>query len=188
MRQASSTTHAEIAPGVSGRDDDEDGSSSGSGSGSEDSDSDAEVEVSPKKGKRAREDPPPTPKASRHKKVTVDTELLMLVPRCGKRSKIDTARIIFEEEKVRKLADADPIPDDAAMAGREFRYESRANEALERLFGFIGNKMIPSKPPKDEKALAADGGRHLQRSQRGGTRRQRRRQRAGEGEARSAGG
>ena len=132
---------------------DEDGSSSGSGSGSENSDSDTEVEASPKKGKRAREDPPPAPKASRHKKVTEDTELLMLVPRCGTLSKIDTARIIFEEEKVRKLADADPIPDDAAMAGREFRYESRANEALERLFGFIGTKMVPSKPPKDERAL-----------------------------------
>jgi hypothetical protein len=52
----------------------------------------------------------------------------MFVTRCGTLSKIETARIIFEEEK---LADVDPIPDDAAMAGREFRYESRANEALE---------------------------------------------------------
>ena len=66
----------------------------------------------------------------------------MFVTRCGTLSKIETARIIFEEEK---LADVDPIPDDAAMAGREFRYESRANEALERLLGFIGTKMVPSK-------------------------------------------
>jgi len=132
---------------------DEDGSSSGSGSGSENSDSDTEVEASPKKGKRAREDPPPAPKASRHKKVTEDTELLMFVPRCCTLSKIQTARIIFEEEKVRKLADADPIPDDATIAGREYRYESRANEALERLLGLIGTKMVPSKPPKNERAL-----------------------------------
>ena len=111
------------------------------------------VEASPKKGKRAREDLPPAPKASRHKKVTEDTELLMFVPRCRTLSKIQTARIIFEEEKVRKLADADPIPDDATIAGREYRYESRANEALERLLGLIGTKMVPSKPPKNERAL-----------------------------------
>ena len=72
----------------------------------------------------------------------------MFVPRCGTVSEIETARIIFEEEKVRKLADADPIPDDASISGSEFRYESRANEALERLLAFIGTKMVPSHPPK----------------------------------------
>ena len=135
-------------------DDDDDGSSSGSGSGSEDDDSDSEVEKAPQKRKRrAAEEPLIAPKVGKHTKVTRDSELRMFVPRCGTLSRIETARIIFEEEKVRRLADADPIPDDATMAGREFRFESRANEALQRLLGFIGTKMVPSKPPKDERAL-----------------------------------
>ena len=96
---------------------DEEGSSSGSGSGSDDDDDDTEVPASPKKRKRrAAEEPPPAPKAGKHKKVTEDSELLQFVPRCGTVSKIATARVLFEEEKVRKLADADPIPDDAQWA------------------------------------------------------------------------
>ena len=39
------------------------------------------------------------------------------------------------------------------MAGREFRYEMRCDEALERLFTVIGKRMVPIKPPKDGRAL-----------------------------------
>ena len=68
-------------------------------------------------------------------------------------TKMQTARVIFEEQKVRTLADCDDIPSDAAMAGREFRYETRCDEALERLFTVIGRRMVPVKPPKDGRAL-----------------------------------
>ena len=68
-------------------------------------------------------------------------------------TKMQTARVIFEEARVRTLADCEDIPSDAAMAGREFRYESRCDEALERLFNVIGKRMLPIKPPKDGRAL-----------------------------------
>ena len=66
---------------------------------------------------------------------------------------MQTARILFEEEKVRTLADYDPIPSDAHINRREFRFESRCNEALQRLFKIIGSHMVPTKPPKNRNAL-----------------------------------
>ena len=96
---------------------------------------------------------PPARTAGKHAKVLKCANLAALVPRCGSMTKMQTARVIFEEQKVRTLADCDDIPSDAAMAGREFRYETRCDEALERLFTVIGRRMVPVKPPKDGRAL-----------------------------------
>ena len=144
---------------VDEEDNNDDDSSSGSGSEDEDDLDDLDDRlVTPKtKRKRSLSDEPPAKtvkdKSKGSRRVSIDPDLLTLVPRCGTVSKMETARVIFEEETVRRLADADPIPDDSAIAGREFRYESRVNEALGRLLDLIGREMIPSKPPKDMKAL-----------------------------------
>jgi hypothetical protein len=115
----------------------------------------SDVAVKPIKRKRsARNEPPPAPTTNKStKQGRAEADLLSLVPRCGTVSRIETARVIFEEDKVRKLADVEPLPDDSVMAGREFRFEARANEGLGRLLDIIGRAIVPSRPPRDMRAL-----------------------------------
>ena len=97
----------------------------------------------PKKAATARPVKTPTPK----------TDLAAFVPRDGSLSALATARILFEESSVRGAAGCDELPDATSTAGREWRYEQRANDALGDLLQVIGRALVPTKPPKDEVEL-----------------------------------
>ena len=137
---------------VSGDDDDSESEDSGDELPDEQGVDSDDGDATPKRTSKKRMVPPQI-SAGKHAKVLKCANLLALVPRCGSMTKMQTARVIFEEARVRTLADCEDIPSDAAMAGREFRYESRCDEALERLFNVIGKRMLPIKPPKDGRAL-----------------------------------
>ena len=139
---------------VSGDDDDSDSEDSGDELLDEQSAEDSDDgDAAPKRAPKKRPASVPETTTGKHAKVNKYANLLALIPRCGTMTKMQTARVIFEEAKVRTLADCDDIPDDAVMAGREFRFESRCEEALERLFNVIGKRMVPVKPPKNRRAL-----------------------------------
>ena len=93
------------------------------------------------------------PASGKRPKAAEDADLAAFVPRCGTLSKLDTARIIFESVRVRKMADCEAVPSDEEAVGSEQRFERRCSKALLILWQVIGKSMVPSKPPRDKRAL-----------------------------------
>ena len=93
------------------------------------------------------------PAFGKRPKVAEDADLAAFVPRCGTLSKLDTARIILESARVRKMADCEAVPSDEDAVGSEHRFERRCSKALLVLWQAIGKSMVPSKPPKNKVAL-----------------------------------
>ena len=88
-------------------DDDESGLSSGEEEDDDDLDEidDGLTPLSGKKKSRSRAGAGAVPsESSKRPKVAEDADLAAFVPRCGTLSKLDTARILFESERVRKVA------------------------------------------------------------------------------------
>jgi len=94
-----------------------------------------------------------TPPESKRPKVAEDASLAAFVPQCGTLSRLDTARIIFESKRVRKVAFCDAIPSDEEAAGSEHRFERRCSNALQELWRAIGKSMVPKKPPSNKREL-----------------------------------
>ena len=102
-------------------------------------DVDSDSDAAPAK-RKARAAPAAPVAATKKPKVAAAaaTDLAAFVPRDGKLSALETARILFEEPSVRAAAQSEELPSAVAAAGREWRFELRANNALHDLLQIIG--------------------------------------------------
>ena len=146
---------SEVAEVASGSESD----SSSLGGGSDDDldgidDVDSDSDAAPAK-RKARAAPAAPAAATKKPKVpaAAATDLAAFVPRDSKLSALETARILFEEPSVRAAAQTEELPSAVAAAGREWRFELRANNALHDLLQTIGRSLVPAKPPKNEMEL-----------------------------------
>ena len=120
-----------------------------------DDDSSSEAPPKPKvvDAPKPKAAPPPKPKKAKASTTPPAANLAAFVPRDGSLSALATARVLFEEASVRAAAGCEELPDAAAAAGREWRYEQRADLALGDLWQIIGRAVTPAKPPKHEVGL-----------------------------------